>query len=207
MESPTEVPPPQVDTIQALSAKKLQMTTDYCRENYGFNHHRLDTPRIVVVHYTAIPDLQATLDLFKRDFINESRDDIKNFSQLNVGIHYVVAKDGKIFTLIPDSVVARHVIGFNHVALGIENVAADSSDLTPAQLESNVALIKFLANKYRTIQFVVGHDESSNRDLPHFRFFLAKNAAYQPHGKADPGPNFMALLRTRLRQENVTLEK
>lgn len=199
--------PPDVDTIEALSARKLQLTVDYCRENYGFEDYHLDTPRMVVVHYTAIGDLNATLQLFQRDLISESRDDIKNFSQLNVGIHYVVGKDGKIFTLIPDTIIARHVIGFNHLALGIENVAADSSELTEAQLESNARLIRYLLQRYPTIRYIVGHDESSDPTLPHFGLYLGKNPAYRPHGKADPGPLFMSKLRRRLEAESVVLEK
>lgn len=199
--------PPIVDTLEAFSPRKRQLTVEYCRENYGFEDYHLDTPRMVVVHYTAIGDLNATLQLFQRDLISESRDDIKNFSQLNVGIHYVVGKDGKIFTLIPDTIIARHVIGFNHLALGIENVAADSSELTEAQLESNARLIRYLVHRYPTIRYIVGHDESSDPTLPHFGLYLGKNPAYKPHGKADPGPLFMSKLRRRLEAESVVLEK
>jgi len=102
----------EVDTVNILSQKKLELTTQYCKEHYGFNSNKLDTPRIVVVHYTAIDNLDATLNLFKKDLIHSSRDYIKDFSSLNVGIHYVVDKDGSIYHLMPDTIVARHLIGF-----------------------------------------------------------------------------------------------
>jgi len=83
----------------------------------------------------------------KKDLIHSSRDYIKDFSSLNVGIHYVVDKDGSIYHLMPDNIVARQPDRFQHVSLGIENIAADSTGLTAAQVESNVKLIRFLANQ------------------------------------------------------------
>jgi len=196
-----------VDTFDILSAKKLELTKEYCKEHYGLTSYRLDTPKIVVVHYTAIDDLDATLNLFKKDNIASSRDYIKDFSSLNVGIHYVVAKDGRIFHLMPDTVVARHLIGFNHVSLGIENIAKDSTDLTGAQIESDAILIKFLAAKYPTIEFMIGHDEYNDKSLPHYKYFRSLNPAYKPYGKIDPGPMYMSKLRKRLAADGVVLKK
>ncbi len=205
--APPAVAPPKVDTFHVMTDEKLRLTTQYCKDNYGFEHYRIDTPRIVVVHYTAIDQLKATLNLFRNDHIASSRDYIKDFSKLNVGIHYVVDKDGSIFHLTPDSIVARHVIGFNHISLGIENIARDSTDLTDAQVESNAQLIKYLAAKYPTIEYVIGHHEYFIKTLPHFKHFRAMNKSYRPSGKIDPGDPFMSKLRTRLASDGVVLEK
>jgi N-acetyl-anhydromuramyl-L-alanine amidase AmpD len=202
-----KIQPPTVDTFPVLSEKKLELTAAYNKEHYGYDSYRLDTPRIIVVHYTAIDDLNATLNLFRQDNINQSRDYIKDFSSLNVGIQYVIDKDGSIFHLTPDTVVARHLIGFNHVSLGIENIAADSTGLTTAQLESNAQLIRFLADKYPTIQYMIGHHEYNNKDLPHYKLFRSLNPAYKPYGKIDPGDWFMKKLRNRLAADGVVLEK
>lgn len=197
----------EVDTVNILSDKKLELTKQYNKEHYGLSGYKLDTPRIIVVHYTAIDDLDATLNLFQKDNIALSRDYIKDFSSLNVGIHYVVDKDGKIFHLMPDSIVARHLIGFNHVSLGIENISKDSTDLTTAQIESNAKLIKFLSEKYPTIEYMIGHDEYNDQSLPHYKYFRSLNAAYKPYGKIDPGPAYMSKLRRRLAADGVALEK
>jgi N-acetylmuramoyl-L-alanine amidase len=206
-EVPILRPAPAVDTIPVITDEKLKLTSQYCMDNYGFEHYRLDTPRIVVVHYTAIDQLNATLNLFKQDHIASSREDIKDFSKLNVGIHYVVDKDGKIFHLTPDTIVARHVIGLNYVALGIENIAKDSTDLTAAQVESNALLITYLASKYPTIEYMIGHHEYYMKTLPHFKHFRALNKSYKASGKIDPGDPFMSKLRTRLAKDGVVLEK
>ena len=197
----------KVDTVDILSPKKLQLTIDYNKENYGISSYKLDTPRIIVVHYTAIDDLDATLNLFKKDNIASSRDYIKDFSSLNVGIHYVVNKDGHIFHLMPDTIVARHLIGFNHVSLGIENISKDSTDLTSAQVESDAKLIEFLVRKYPTIKYMIAHHEYNDTTLPHYKYFRSLNSAYKPYGKIDPGPNFMMKLRKRFAADGVVLEK
>lgn len=195
----------QVDTFSILSKAKLELTKQYCEENYGERTYRLAVPKMIVVHYTVIPTLDKTLSYFKRDSIEGARG-ISKFSALNVGIHYVVDRNGKIYNLLPDSVVARHVIGFNHVALGIENVAKDSTDLTDLQLKSNIALIDFLKKKYSSIQYLIGHEEYNKSRLPHYRMYRALNEKYAPHDKADPGPWFMKKIRRELLEKGVVLE-
>jgi len=197
----------KVDTVRVLTKKKLDLTVKYNKKNYGFSSYRLDSPRIIVVHYTAIDRLDATLNLFKKDLIASSRDYIKDFSSLNVGIHYVVDKDGHIYSLHPDTVVARHLIGFNHVSLGIENIAADSTGLTKAQIESNAKLIAYLSKKYPTIRYLIGHHEYNDKKLPHYKYFKSLNPAYKPYGKIDPGDAYMRKLRNRLAADGVVLEK
>lgn len=195
----------QVDTFSIISKAKLELTKQYCEENYGERTYRLAVPRMIVVHYTVIPTLDKTLNYFKRDSIEGARS-ISQFSALNVGIHYVVDHDGKIYNLLPDSIVARHVIGFNHLALGIENIAKDSADLTDLQLKSNVALIRFLKKKYPTIQYLIGHEEYNKTELPHYKLFKAVNEKYKPHDKGDPGPIFMKKIRRELIVNGVVLE-
>jgi N-acetylmuramoyl-L-alanine amidase len=206
-ELPVAPPFLRVDTVDILSAKKLELTRQYVKENYNLDNYKLDTPRIIVVHYTAIDDLDATLNLFKQDNISESRDYIKDFSSLNVGIQYVVAKDGRIFSLMPDSIIARHLIGFNHVSLGIENIAADSSALTPQQIESDAKLIEFLVAKYPTIEYMIGHDEYNDTTLAHYKYYLSVNPKYRPYDKIDPGEIYMTKLRKRLAADGVVLKK
>jgi N-acetylmuramoyl-L-alanine amidase len=187
-----------VDTINTISDIKLQLTEQYCEENYGVKRYQLESPKMIVVHYTVIPTLQETIQYFSKDSIAVDRTQIRKFSRLNVGIHYVIDKNGRIYNLLPDSVVARHIIGFNHVALGIENIAKDSMDLTAAQLESNVNLIRFLGARHSSIQYLIGHHEYDQVHLPHYKLFRSVNAGYAPYRKTDPGLQFMKQIRHRL---------
>lgn len=188
----------EVDTIPTLTSRKLELTRAYSRHHYGIDSYRLDSPQMVVIHYTVIPTLEETITLFERETLASNRTYINQFSALNVGIHYVIDKDGSIYHLLPDSIMARHLIGFNHVSIGIENIAKDETELTLAQLESNVELVHFLSDKYPSIQYLIGHDEYNDPELPHFKLLLTMDTTYQPYDKPDPGPEFMKNLREQL---------
>ncbi len=58
--------------------------------------------------------------------------------------------------------MARHVIGLNHYAIGIENVGGveGALELTEAQVQSNAYLVRYLKNKYPTIQYLIEHGAS-----------------------------------------------
>lgn len=189
------------DSIAVLSDDKLKMTLDYCEKNYGFRDYKLNNPQMIVVHHTVIPTLEQTLALFRKDSLATNRQFINKFSVLNVGIHYVVDPEGRIYKLLPDTVIARHIIGFNHVSLGIENVAASASDLTKEQLKSNARLINRLASVNPSIQYLIGHDEYNDTSLPHYQLFRSLNAEYQPYDKPDPGESFMSNLRALLKSD------
>jgi len=45
---------------------------------------------------------------------------------LNSLMHYLVDKDGMIYSLMQDFYVARHAVGLDHIAIGIGNVSAAS---------------------------------------------------------------------------------
>lgn len=188
----------RVDTIQIINKIKLQLTKEYSNRYYGLNKYTLDTPKMIVVHYTAIPTLHETLDLFNQDSLASNRRYINKYSPLNVGIHYVVDRNGKIYNLVPDTIITRHTIGFNHVSLGIENIAANENKLTDLQLESNRKLIHFLHSKYPSIEFLIGHHEYNNMNYPHFSLYKSLDKTYKPYKKPDPGDAFMKRLREQL---------
>lgn len=191
----------EVDTFPILTENKLNLTRDYAEKNYGKPSYLLDSIQMVVVHFTVIPTLEQTLELFARDSLASNRTFIKHFSPLNVGIHYVIDRDGHIYSLLPDSIMARHLIGFNHVSIGVENIARDASELTPEQLQSNGQLIYFLKNRHPEIQYLIGHDEYNNDTLAHYRLFKSLDPTYLPYDKPDPGVKFMADLRQLLKSE------
>src|SRR5689334_7658126 len=101
--------------------------------------------------------------------------------------------------MAPEGVVCRHTIGFNHVALGIENVGEDKDALTDAQVEADAALIAELARRHPTIRYLIGHHEYRDRSLPHFALYTELDPSYQPTVKIDPGEKFMTRLRELLK--------
>ena len=79
-------------------------------------------------------------------------------SALNVGSHYLIDRDGTIYQLIPDTLLARHVIGLNYCAIGVENIGSEKEPLTEAQIISNAKLVRYLTTKYK-IEYLIGHEE------------------------------------------------
>ena len=166
-------------------------------------------PRMIVVHFTAVPTLEETLAVFAPLEIDAGREVVARNGRLNVGIHFVVDRDGTIHALYPETVMARHVIGLNHVAIGIENVGdadlggpAGRAPLTPAQLAANVALVRELVRRHPAIEYVIGHHEY--RDVEHpahpaHALFHEAVEGYRTQ-KVDPGRRFMKQLRRALRR-------
>ena len=53
----------------------------------------------------------------------------------------------------------------------------------------------FLATRYQTLEYLIGHHEYMDASLPHFIMFLELDPGYRPTVKIDPGPVFRKRLR------------
>jgi len=197
----------EINEFNVLSKKKLELTKEYSQLHYGINSYKLKDPQIVVVHYTASDSLRGTLNYFKKDEIEGRRKRLKKNSTLNVGIHYVVDKDGAIYRLIPEDIMARHIIGLNYTSIGIENIGLNEKSLTPAQLKANVELVKYIKENNPSIKYLIGHHEYTDKSLPHYKLYRENVKSYRPSIKPDPGKKFMARLREGLRKKGITLMK
>ena len=169
-------------------------------------------PLMIVVHYTVIPTLEQTMEYFRRLRIGADREVIQRNGHLNVGVQFVVDRDGTIYRFYPETIIARHVIGLNHVAIGIENVGDGDLDdtaadhpLTKEQLDANVTLVKYLKGRYPEIEFLIGHQEYREVELPTHpahHLFWEDFPDYRTE-KTDPGVVFMQQLRFALRSAGL----
>ena len=184
-----------------LSKKRLELTTAYANQHYGMNTYLLQNPKIIVIHYTALPTLKMSLGAFKADTISNHRTKLSPYGRVNVGTHFVIDRNGVVYSLLPTTVMGRHTMGYNHVVLGIENVGTDESNLTDEQVNTNAALIAFLMAKHPSIDHVIGHLDYMNRSRPHFKYFLQKDKSYNPMIKIDPGWGFLKKVYTQLKYE------
>jgi hypothetical protein len=152
-------------------------------------------PEVIVLHYTAGSSAKGTKRYFDRTRIETARARLKDAGAVNVSSQFLVDRDGTIFRLQPETRMGRHCIGLNHIAIGVENVGDEKKyPLTDAQIEANVALVRYLAAKY-PITMLVGHDEADR--LEGTRYFVELDPTYR-NDKPDPGARFMAAVRAKL---------
>ncbi len=122
--------------------------------------------------------------------------------EVNVSSQFIVDRDGTIYRLTPENFMCRHAIGYNHCAIGIENVGGVGGveDLTDAQLSANIFLINYLREKFPTIKYIFGHYQQvvareSNLYIEHVPDYFA--------GKPDPGKIFMGKLRDEFEDSSL----
>ncbi|MET2984537.1 peptidoglycan recognition protein family protein [Aureibaculum conchae] len=178
-----------IDKPIVFDKERKDLTLEYLSLRYGLEQE-LPTidPKIIVLHWTAIPTLQKSYDAFEKPMLPNWRSELVNISGLNVSSQFLVDQDGTIYRLMAETTMARHVIGLNHAAIGIENVGGTKdTPLTKAQLKSNIWLVEYLAKKY-TVQYLIGHYEYTNfEDHP---LWLEVDDGYRTK-KTDPGKDFL----------------
>ncbi len=177
--------------------ERIDLTLAYLKDRYGLEQETPHiTPKMVVVHFTVIPTFAGTFGTFNRATLPSARTGIQSAGALNVSSQYSIDRDGTIYQFMPDTVMARHVIGLNHCAIGIENVGGTKeTPMNEAQLKANIALIKMLNEKY-DLEYVIGHFEYKafiGHDL-----WLEKDPDYLTN-KTDPGVKFMNDIRAGLK--------
>lgn len=181
-----------------MSDKRLELTREYAQYHYGISENRIDDPKMIVIHYTAFATFRESYDFMKPDELAAMRTDIRGGGNVNVGAHYLIDRNGDIARLLPDYIIARHTIGFNHVALSFENVGLDEDHLTGDQVVANAFLVNHLVKRHPSIEYLIGHYEYADRSLPHFCLFRELDASYPFTIKQDPGREFMNSLRKEI---------
>ncbi|WP_339652241.1 peptidoglycan recognition family protein [uncultured Maribacter sp.] len=169
------------------------LTLEYLENRYGLEQETPQIiPKMIVLHWTVIPTFEKSFEAFNPASLPNWRPDIKDVSGLNVSSQFLVDRDGTIYRLLPETTMARHVIGLNHCAIGVENVGGtDDLPLTKAQLKSNIWLVKYLKDKY-DIDYLIGHYEYTL--FENHPLWLEKDDGYRTK-KTDPGPDFMFKVR------------
>ena len=176
-----------------FTQNRIELTKQYIKKSYGIDVKDINIiPKIIVIHHTASDSLKESFDRFYPEILLSDRTDIQNAGNVNVSAQFLVDFDGTIYSLMPEAFMARHIIGLNLSSIGIENVGGDKKSLTTEQLKANIELVKYLKDKYKTIEYLIGHYEY--RKFEKHPLFLEKNANYRTI-KHDPEQSFMEKLR------------
>jgi len=195
-----------IDKPIDFGTERIEMTKSYIQQHYGYEVQNIEIePKIIVLHWTADMSFKKSFNRLKPQRLYSDRKDIVKASALNVSAHFLVKRDGTIYRLMPENWMARHVIGLNYSSIGIENIGGQSNkkeDLTPAQLKSNIALVRYLKNKYNTISHLIGHHEY--REMEGSELWLEMDKGYRTE-KSDPGDKFMADVRKAVVDLNLSV--
>ena len=184
-----------IDRPIRFGEERKSLTIQYIKKHYGLQVKTVTiVPRAVVIHWTATRSLKGTWRGFDRVRMRAKRRYLVRGGKVNVSTHFLVDRDGTIYRLMPETWMARHCIGLNYDAIGIENMGGGRWPLTRAQLAANVKLVRYLRAKY-PIRYLVGHMEW--RTFQHLPIFRERNPTYR-NAKADPGERFIKRLRGRL---------
>ncbi len=183
-----------IDKPITFDEDRKQLSLDYLSKRYGIEKSKPTiSPKMIVVHWTAIPSLEGSFNAFRDSRLPNSRADITNASALNVSTQFLVGQDGSVYRLLPETTMARHVIGLNHCAIGIENVGGTSeTPLTKEQLTSNIKLVKYLKKQFPEIDYVIGHYEYTL--FEGHPLWLEIDEKYRTE-KTDPGETFIHEVR------------
>jgi len=106
---------------------------------------------LVVLHSISLPPGEYGGDSIERLFTNcldpEAHPYFREVCGLNVSAHFLVDRDGTIYQLMPETRMARHAIGVNHLAIGVENVGDERKwPLTEAQMNRLRTLLETWAS-------------------------------------------------------------
>ena len=188
-----ELMPPIIDKPITWTDRREQLTLEYAQTHYGRAISTIE-PQAVVVHWTVSSNFESPYSWFCR----ETRED----GSVQVSSQFIVDRDGTIYRLMDETKLARHAIGYNWCAIGIENVGGirDREDLTAEQLEANINLIRYLHAKYPSIKYVFGHYQQV--EARSSGLYIENVAGYYSI-KADPGPKFMRGLHDALGEDGL----
>jgi beta-N-acetylhexosaminidase len=178
-----------------FSADRESGTLQYIADHYGESPADISiVPRIIVLHWTAINGFEESFAAFDPEELGGSRPGLVAAGDVNVSIQFRVDQDGTVYRLMPETWMARHCIGLDYSAIGVENVGGgDGNDnLTDAQIEANIQLVRYLAGTYPTIRYLIVHMEYL--DFEGDPLWLEMDPSYRTK-KIDPGDRFMSAVR------------
>ena len=169
-------PPREVSRPIPFGADRREQMRGYAARHYGIDGFRL-RPRVIVQHFTASNSFASAFNTFA-----SNAPDVEFGERPGVCAHYLIDRDGTIARLVPASIMCRHTVGLNHVAIGIEHVGTSDAQVlgNRRQLTASLRLTRSLQGRYRIAgRDVIGHNENRSHRLHRER---VANFRKQTHG-------------------------
>lgn len=162
---------------------------------------------VIVIHYISAINVNEQAPFLLPDIL-------QIFVDYGVSSHYLIARDGLIYQLVPEEKKAWHCgpsimpppdnrKSVNDFSIGIELIGTETSGFTQQQYESLCQLSCLIESNHNRVFTYVGHEHIAGVD--------AVNAGLRMVAKTDPGPlfdwngfrerlNFIRLLGCSIRQ-------
>ena len=191
-----------IDAPISFSQQRIDLTKVYIKEHYGLEVDSIAIePKMIVIHSMDDENLTQAFNLFDQETIPSGWGQVTAQGAVNVSAHFLITRDGKVLRLMPETQMARHVIGLNMHAIGIENIKGFGNEgLTQKQLEANIRLVKYLIHKYKKISYLIGHYEYTNFES--HPLWMEKDPSYRTI-KSDPNPQFMDAIFKNLHEFHI----
>ncbi|HAO05729.1 MAG TPA: N-acetylmuramoyl-L-alanine amidase [Chryseobacterium sp.] len=174
------------------SEERIRLSLEYLKEHHGLVQKTTTiVPKMIVLHYTAGGNVESNFKYFNKTHLENARNTLKKQSTLNVSSQFIIDRDGTVYQLMEPNQFARHTIGLNYCAIGIENIGSKKEPLTDKQVSANAQLIRYLTQKYK-IEYLIGHSEYGI--FRNSKLWRESDPNYFT-GKEDPGKDFMNKVR------------
>jgi hypothetical protein len=157
----TEAAAPKPEIRKMLipyTKKRKRDMAAYSKRHYGAYKWRLVNPKLIVIHYAVAGSIGLIFNTFA-----PNRPDVEFGELPGVCSHYAVGAGGGAVKFVSPTIRCRHVVGLNHVSIGIEHVGFSDGDILnrPAQLNGSLQLVQWLRCRFGIpIDGVIGHNES-----------------------------------------------
>jgi N-acetylmuramoyl-L-alanine amidase len=149
--------PIQKKLIPYPMARKNQMAA-YSQRHYGESVWQLTAPKLIVIHYAEAGTIGSIYNTFAAN-----RPDVEYHELPGVCSHFAVANNGRIVKFVPVNTRCRHVVGLNHVSVGIEHTGFSDGEVLgrKPQLRASLRLTAMLRCRLGIpVKGVIGHNES-----------------------------------------------
>lgn len=179
----------------SYSEERVRLSLEYLKDHHGLVQKApAIIPKMIVLHYTANGNIESNFKYFNKTYLEGGRNTLKKQSSLNVSSQYLIDRDGTIYQLMEPDQFARHTIGLNYCAIGIENIGSKKEPLTGLQVTANAQLIRYLTRKYK-IGYLIGHSEYGA--FRNSKLWKESDPNYFTV-KEDPGKDFMNKVRQQV---------
>ncbi|HKG36351.1 MAG TPA: M14 family zinc carboxypeptidase [Solirubrobacterales bacterium] len=165
----------------------------YSKRHYGQFEWRLRRVEQVVQHFAVTDSARAVYNTFA-----PNRPDVEYRELPGVCSHFVINDAGRIFQLVGLRTRCRHVVGLNHLSVGIEHTGHSDAEVlgTRRQLRASLRLSRWLRCRFDLgVKRVIGHNESLSS--PFYREF---DPRFKGRTHGDFRPATMHRYRRKLRR-------